>query len=291
LKPLAIDLCCGLGGWTDGLLVENWQVVGFDVERHKYGSHQYPAQLVLQDILTLDGRQFRGKVSLIVASPPCQKYSYMAMPWTRAKELVAWYRDPEHPERIEELNALFNACVRIGREAECPIVIENVRGIQPWVGRSRWNYGSYHLFGDVPALMPIVAGRTVMKDGVAHRGTAERAIKNNGGSWFSIGSPGQKMTNQNPVNGVVKLASDGGRRTDVGKGARFTSRDCGNERADGVKQGGDWFNAEALDKDGQQAIARRSGSKSNARKAASARIAMIPLPLARHIARVYYPSA
>jgi hypothetical protein len=132
-------------------------------------------------------------------------------------------------------------------------------------------------------------GRRARTDADAFNGTAERAIKNNGGSWFSIGSPGQKMTNQNPVNGAVKLASDGGRRTDVGKGARFTSRDCGNERADGVKQGGDWFNAEALDKDGQQAIARRSGSKSNARKAASARIAMIPLPRERHIAKVYFP--
>jgi len=105
-RPLAIDLCAGLGGWTDGLLAEGWDVIGFDIERHKYGSHQYPAQLVLQDILTLDGRQFCGKVSLIVASPPCQRYSYMAMPWSRAKELIAWHRDPLHPERIVELNAL-----------------------------------------------------------------------------------------------------------------------------------------------------------------------------------------
>jgi len=159
MKPLAVDLCCGLGGWSHGLLAEGWNVVGFDIEQHVYGEDRYPAQLVLQDIRTIDGRQFRGKVQLIVASPPCQKYSYMAMPWTRAKALAAWYRDSAHPERIAELNALFDACVRIGREAECPIVIENVRGAQPWVGRSRWNYGSYHLFGDVPALMPIVTKR------------------------------------------------------------------------------------------------------------------------------------
>ena len=90
MKPLAVDLCCGLGGWSEGLLAEGWDVVGFDIERHQYGQHQYPAQLVLQDILTLTGEQFRGKVSLIVASPPCQKYSYMAMPWTRAKALQSW---------------------------------------------------------------------------------------------------------------------------------------------------------------------------------------------------------
>lgn len=48
--PLAIDLFCGLGGWTEGLLAEGFDVVGFDVERHVYGGHRYPAQLVLQDV-------------------------------------------------------------------------------------------------------------------------------------------------------------------------------------------------------------------------------------------------
>ena len=177
MKPLAVDLCCGLGGWSDGLLAEGWDVVGFDIERHQYGDDRYPAQLVLQDVLTLDGRQFRGKVSLIVASPPCQKYSYMAMPWKRAKALIAWYQDPAYPERIDELNAIFNACKRIGAEAECPIIIENVRGAQPWVGRSRWNYGSFHLFGDVPALMPMVKkAQKFNPDGTAHPP----------GSWFAI---------------------------------------------------------------------------------------------------------
>jgi site-specific DNA-cytosine methylase len=54
-KRVAIDLFCGLGGWTNGLLAEGLDVIGFDIERHRYGSHQYPAQLVLQDVLTLDG--------------------------------------------------------------------------------------------------------------------------------------------------------------------------------------------------------------------------------------------
>lgn len=37
-------------------------------------------QLVLQDVLTLHGSQFRD-AAVIVASPPCQAYSYRAMPW------------------------------------------------------------------------------------------------------------------------------------------------------------------------------------------------------------------
>ena len=161
MKPLAIDLFCGLGGWTDGLLAEGWDVVGFDIERHDYGTGGYPAQLVLQDVLTIHGSQFKD-ASLIVASPPCQKYSYMAMPWTRAKALARWYRDPEGAtERVAELTALFDACFRIQREAIeaagqfIPLVVENVRGAQPWVGGARWNYGSFYLWGDVPALMPL----------------------------------------------------------------------------------------------------------------------------------------
>jgi hypothetical protein len=34
------------------------------------------------------------------------------------------------------------------------MVVENVRGAQKWVGRSRGFYGPYHLWGDVPALLP-----------------------------------------------------------------------------------------------------------------------------------------
>lgn len=73
-KPLAIDLFCGLGGWTEGLLAEGWDVIGFDIQQHLYVHekvvYRYPAQLVVQDVLTLDGSQFRD-AALIVASPPC----------------------------------------------------------------------------------------------------------------------------------------------------------------------------------------------------------------------------
>lgn len=90
-KPLAIDLFCGLGGWTEGLLAEGYRVIGFYIEAHEYGEDRYPCELVVADVLELDGAQF-AEAALIVASPPCQEYSYMAMPWTRAKDKAAAIR-------------------------------------------------------------------------------------------------------------------------------------------------------------------------------------------------------
>lgn len=146
-RPLVIDLYCGLGGWAEGFLSEGYDVIGFDIERHDYGTGGYPGRLVLQDILTLHGSQFKN-ATCIVASPPCQAYSYRAMPWKRAKALPP------------PSNELFDACFRIQREAceaagrYIPMVVENVRGAQAFVGRAPWHHGSYYVWGDVPALMP-----------------------------------------------------------------------------------------------------------------------------------------
>lgn len=215
-KPLAIDLFCGLGGWTDGLLAEGYDVVGFDIERHDYGDGmRYPAQLVIQDVLTLHGSQFRD-AALIVASPPCQEYSYMAMPWTRAKTIAREYCDGTRD--VAKLTALFDACFRLQHEAiaaaghHIPLVVENVRGAQEWVGRSRWHYGSYHLWGDIPALMPV---------------TCRRGVKVPGLNWSGSERPGYQAQSFN---------STSERRTNTGNGVRFTSRDCGQHSSRSPKR-------------------------------------------------------
>lgn len=265
-QPLAVDLFCGLGGWTDGLLSEGWKVIGFDIEQHVYGNHRYPAQLVVQDVLTLHGAQFKG-ADLIVASPPCTEYSYMAMPWTRAKQIRrALLGHDDFPQgykgsrTIEELTRLFDACFHIQQEAcdaagrHIPMVVENVRGAQEWVGRAAWNYGSFYLWGNVPALMPMAS-----------------SYKTCGMNWSDRNNPNNRrsFTDNGALFSGIKIPSEGGRFTSV-KQPGLTGV-CNNGKGSRRFQDG----------------AARSGSKSNARKMASAMIAKIPHELSAHIAKTY----
>jgi hypothetical protein len=288
-RPLAVDLYAGLGGWTSGLLAEGYDVIGFDIERHVYGEHRYPAQLVVQDVLTLHGSQFRN-ATLIVASPPCQFFSYTAMPWSRAKALAAKVR--ADAALLEKELALFNACFRIQAEAceaagrHIPLVIENVRGAIPWVGRSRWNFGSYHLWGDVPALMPITlraskvpgfrfdgSGRSFQSASVAEAG-----IKGAGPAWDSASGSGAHGMSRwtNPAEGR-KHGGDWFRDPTCPsrQGGQLKPRD-GRK---GAGAGAEWFDQNLC----------RLPSASPRRKAASAMIAKIPEPLSRHIARTFFP--
>lgn len=171
-RPLCIELFAGLHGWGEAFVDEGYRVAAFDiVDMCAFLGKPRPKgiDLVIQDVLTLHGSQFKN-AAVIVASPPCQAFSYMAMPWTRVKNLAKWYRDPEAAtERIAELTALFDACFRIQREASeaagehVPLIVENVKGAQPWVGAARWHFGSFYLWGDVPAIMPI--GKHRKQDG------------------------------------------------------------------------------------------------------------------------------
>lgn len=275
---LAIDLFCGLGGWTEGLLAEGYDVVGFDIERHVYGEHRYPAQLVVQDVLTLHGSQFKD-ADLIVASPPCQEYSYMAMPWTRAKAIAAEYRSGQRD--VKQLTALFDACFRLQREAcqaagrHIPLVVENVRGAIPWVGRSRWNFGSFHLWGDVPALMPMTL----------------KAAKVPGFRFDGSGRSFQTASVEGTKNGAHANQRNGHSHT-----RRLTNpaEHAGTKRP-GIKLSEVGFNvsmARELAADLKGAKYERTADDKRqhigvARKAASAMIAKIPLPLSRHIAATY----
>ena len=326
---MAIDLFCGLGGWAEGFLSEDYDVVGFDnghTAPYAMGA-KYPGQLVLQDVLTIHGSQFKD-ATVIVCSPPCQEFSYRAMPWKIARaekpdpepewwkltedqmspaQLQAWdIWQEEHPLPPPDLS-LFNACFRIQREASeaawhhIPMVVENVRGIQKYVGKSQAKFGSYHLYGDVGMVgRRIVAG--VPKFGQSVK--PFKASKNSGGSWFAVAhnttSGHSHNAREDAVEGqkVPGFHFDGSGRSlqsaSVNQGIKNghpersyrnghkSTAHLTNAAEHGTKIGGDWFSD-------PNSTCPKHGSRSQARRMASAQIAKIPFPLAQYIARAFKP--
>jgi len=136
MKNTVIDLCCGKGGWAAGFLAEGFQVIGFDIHHFK----DYPGQLILQDVRTIDGYRLTG-ATCIVASPPCQDYS-IARPSNHRPD---WRPD----------TSIWQACARIAADARAPLILENVHWAQRWHGPATHHYGKFFLWGNgVPALLP-----------------------------------------------------------------------------------------------------------------------------------------
>lgn len=248
--PLCVDLFAGLGGWTDGFLAEGYRCVGYDIEAHDYGTGGYPGTLMLRDIRSVHGSECKD-ADVIVGSSPCQEFSYRAMPWKRAKALGPPMLGME----------LFKEQFRIQREAieaaghYIPMVVENVRGAQRWVGRAKANYGSFYLWGDV--------------------GMVDRRVVAivNGMPLFGHG-----------VQAMPREAKVAGFRFD-GSGKSFQTASV--ESVKGMGLGSvSWHQGK-----GQRSATdpRNYYSKDPRRKMASAMIAKIPEPLSRYIARAFKP--
>lgn len=149
MKPVALDICCGKGGWAIGLMAAGFEVIGFDLEEF---SGEYPgtfrresAQFLAHNIHRAQERYGLPELAravLVVASPPCQEFSRHDQPWTRK-------HNPPPPDL-----SIWKACQKIGRELGLPLIIENVRGAQMFMGQAAWHCGPFYLWGDVPALMP-----------------------------------------------------------------------------------------------------------------------------------------
>jgi len=162
-----------------------------------------------------------------------------------------------------------------------PLIVENVCGAQKWVGRARWNFGSFYLWGDVPALMPIAfqgvkvpmpPGGDSLKVGFGQSAKLQMRedVKVSGLNWAAYGTPGYKSKGFNVT--AAQNYRDGIKNANGGPGGWFGS--YAEQKARGTISPGRMF-----------------GSKSDSRKAASAMIAKIPLTLSRHIARTFRPLA
>ena len=167
-------------------------MIGYDV----VDVPDYPGEFRRRDVREVTGYDFE-RPALIVASPPCEEFTRHQMPWTKR-------RNPPAPDlslveavwriRREAVTATGVRCERcdggritppVYRECDflgcingtvyCPIplVLENVRAAQGWLGKARAHYGSRYLWGDVPALLPF-AERS-RKEHLSSTAIAERA--------------------------------------------------------------------------------------------------------------------
>lgn len=294
IRPKLYDGFCGLGGWAEGFIAEGWEVTGFDIEAHEYGDQKYPGKLILRDMLTIHGSEL-ADADCLVMSPPCTEFSYMAMPFSRGKRIAKALRGQgEFPEpytgsrTIPELTALFDACFRIQREAceaagrHIPMVVENVKGAQPWVGKSKANYGSFHLWGDVD-----MVGDRIIAGGLRWESVraAKRGVKIGGAAgddWFTHHNRDEFLNRIAAGYKGIDPIGDGEKPNGTGGTSWFFKQRADPRDIRGTKQEGSgavWFDT---------GITQHS-SRSEARRAASAQIAKIPRPLSEYIARSFKP--
>jgi hypothetical protein len=144
--------------------------------------------------------------------------------------------------------------------------------------------------------MPMISPRAILKPQSTER-------RHGTGSWFAIDMKSARagITKPADITGTKSRVPATGKRWDERvaetdehaaafhyklPGFRFdgSGRSFQSASVEGTKNGNDWFGSGA-----DCSEQRRHFSTSPARKQASAMIAKIPLPLARHIARVYAP--
>ena len=135
--PLCIDLFCGRGGWARAFLETGYRVVGFDnADMRRW----YPGEFVRAKVECLDGSRFR-KATVIVASPPCTRFSTAA----------GLRRKPE------EGMVLVREAFRIGKEAGIPFVLENVAGAVKYIsaeyGEPRLRARPFYFWGNFPGFL------------------------------------------------------------------------------------------------------------------------------------------
>lgn len=127
-----------MGGWTDGLLASGFDVVGVDIYRHP----KYRGELVVCDLMDFDESRFSAV--LVVASPPCDKFARWDKP-------ACWFAQG----RPVPDESLVNRCKQIAANLNAPLVLENVRGAQQFIGPAWHHYGPFYLWGGgVPPLLP-----------------------------------------------------------------------------------------------------------------------------------------
>ncbi|KKL06487.1 hypothetical protein LCGC14_2595530 [marine sediment metagenome] len=108
-----LDLFCGGGGATVGMMNAGASVVGVDIlSQPEYPGFYDFSNFIQADVMKLP-IEFLQKFDLLWASPPCQAYSYAAHRWRNSGR--TW------PDLLDDTRQIL-------LEASVPFVIENVAG-------------------------------------------------------------------------------------------------------------------------------------------------------------------
>ena len=146
----AVDLCCGAGGVTRGMLAAGFEVLGVDVVKRR----EYPAPLLLRDVRELDASDL-GTVDWLHASPPCTRFSL-----ARASRVT----DPPTDADLE----ILRACLRLRDQLKPRVwTVENVRGAVRWfrplLGEPKLRHGPFYVWGNFP---PFLMGKAKVTKGL-----------------------------------------------------------------------------------------------------------------------------
>lgn len=149
----ALDLYCGLGGWSDGLVMEGFEILGVEINPEIAELYNHP--VIVADVRDLDGKDFQG-YDLIVGSPPCRDFTQLPNHAMRSDVGYWSWKEPKNPERGM---TMINALLRIVEEAKPRYwLMENVVGLTEYLdmkprqitrltrGKRRAFWGNYPTF-------------------------------------------------------------------------------------------------------------------------------------------------
>jgi len=151
-----LDVCCGMGGVSDGFALEGFDVTGIDIEDapNKLG---YKHRFIQADIRTLDGKNFRG-YDVIWGSTPCRNFTKLPDHGNRKDGVIFKWKVPKNPAVGLEL---VNTFLKFIDDAQPKYwILENVDGLKehldlkPRAIGSKIKGGKRHVFyGNFPSLL------------------------------------------------------------------------------------------------------------------------------------------
>lgn len=112
VKAAVVDLFCGVGGLTHGLMQGGLQVVaGIDADKsckYAYEANNRPAKFLVADVKRLTGEVVRalyprGTIRILAGCAPCQAYSSYASTADDKAKQGKWKLLPEFARLIEEV--------------------------------------------------------------------------------------------------------------------------------------------------------------------------------------------